>query len=317
MFGFYSISSAPISSQSGLAPLAVTLTDTITSNDTLVVSGGIGLVDSVASSENLSFAFGFSRNLTDSIVSGETLQALSPPGLLDISASFDTYTAYVPPLPPTLPIFPTLPVVGWSVHKKLIGSSRAVTAITGRGSQVATAVYPRWAFTLSFGGDSWMRDQTQNIVPYAPLAGFTEFEQLSALFLACQGSNGEFYYADPDDNSRSSQTVGTGDGVTTTFSLFFTWGTGPFSPSFTSPVGGIELIDQVYFNGSPISSALYVLDATRTKLIFTSPPAGGVLITADFYFYYRCRFLDDTFTFNQFAYNLWENKEVRFESVKP
>lgn len=199
-------------------------------------------------------------------------------------------------------------------------SSRVITAASGRETQLACAVYPRWAFTLNYGGDSWLRDQTQNIVIDPTLAGFTELEQISGLFIACLGSYGEFYYSDPDDFSRSNQFVGIGNGSITTFPLTYSWGNGPFSPAMTIPVGGIQTINAVYFNGVVQSSALYSLDATNTQLVFGSAPgtpSAGVFITIDFAFYFRCRFLDDQMNYSQFARNLWDNKEVRFESVKP
>ena len=128
-------------------------------------------------------------------------------------------------------------------------ASRAVTAATGRQTQLACAAYPRWAFTLIYGGSSWLREQTQNIIPDSTLSGFTELEQISGLWLLCQGAYGEFYYDDPDDDSRLAQAVGTGDGTTTSFPLFYQWGIGPTAPPLTIPVGGINTIDTVYFNG--------------------------------------------------------------------
>jgi hypothetical protein len=59
------------------------------------------------------------------------------------------------------------------------------------------------------------------------------------------------------------------------------------------------------------------LDATRTQIVFTSAPSSGVVITADFHFYFRCRFLADVEEFSQWAKNLWELKELKFQSVKP
>jgi uncharacterized protein (TIGR02217 family) len=214
-------------------------------------------------------------------------------------------------------VFPVLPPLAWSVHKKPILASRTTTSATGRGTQLACAVYPRWAFTLTYGDGSWLRDQTQNIVPDSTLAGFAELEQLSGLFLACRGSYGEFYYSDPDDNSREHEFVGTGDGTTTTFPLYYSWGLGPFSPTLTIPVGGINTLDAVYIGAVVQSPSTYSMDATNTQLVFAVPPAAGYIITVDFHFYFRCRFLNDTFEFSQFAQNKWENKETLFESVKP
>jgi uncharacterized protein (TIGR02217 family) len=218
--------------------------------------------------------------------------------------------------PSPTPVFPTLPSQAWSVHKKPILSSRVTTAVSGRSNRLACAAYPRWAFTLTFGGESaWLRDQTQNSVAQAPV-GFTELQQISGLFMACLGAYGEFYFTDPDDSSRSNQSVGTGDGSTTTFPLYYSWGSGPLTPPLTFPVTGINTIDAVYFNGVLQSASLYSLDSTKTKLVFTSAPGAGVVITADFHFYFRCRFLDDKVSFSQWAQNLWDTKEVQFESVK-
>lgn len=219
--------------------------------------------------------------------------------------------------PNPTPVFPTLSPLTWSSHKKPILSSRSTVAITGRGNQLACAAYPRWAFTLSYGGgNSWLRDQTENITPDANLAGFTELQQLTGLFLVCLGPYGEFFYSDPDDNSRLSQFVEIGDGATTTFPLYYSWGSGPFTPSMTIPVGGIQTLDAVYLNGVSQSPSTYSLDSSLTQLVFTSAPSSGVAITADFHFYFRCRFLDDELKLSMWAQNLWDVKEVRFESVK-
>lgn len=219
--------------------------------------------------------------------------------------------------PNPTPIFPVLPPLAWSVHKKPILASRVTTAITGKATQLACAVYPRWAFTLTYGGNSWLRDRTQNSTPDPTMGSYTEFEQLSGLFLACQGSYGEFYYDDPDDDSRSGQFIGQGNGTSVSFPILCSWGSGPFSPPMYFVVGGVNVINAVYLNGVVVGAANYSLDSTKTQLIFTSPPAAGANITMDYSFYYRCRFLDDTLNFSQFAQNRWECKEVRFESVKP
>jgi uncharacterized protein (TIGR02217 family) len=212
--------------------------------------------------------------------------------------------------PNPTPIFPALASVGWSVLKKPIMSSRVVISATGIETQFATAAFPRWAFTLTY---NWLRDQTQNIVPDQTLMGFQEFQAISSLFLACKGSYGEFYFEDPDDNSRLNQDVGVGDGANTVFPLFFSWGT-TFG-SYT-PVGGIKSLDAVYLNGVLQSAGSYLL-SNDTTLIFGAAPAPNVLVTSDFHFYFRCRFLDDHLDFSQIMPNRWEAKEIRFESVKP
>lgn len=219
--------------------------------------------------------------------------------------------------PNPVPVFPTLAPETWSVHKVPSFTSTSTRAITGRESQCVRAVFPRWEFTLKYGDDSWLRDQTQNIVPNPKLAGDTELEQISGLFLACLGSYGEFYYNDPDDNSRLAATLGKGDGSTTTFLVYYPWGNGPYAAPFMAPVGGLISVDKIYFNGSPISAALYSIDSTNTKIVFVSAPANGTVITIDFHFYFRCRWSDDMQQYSQWALNLWEYKQCKFKSVKP
>lgn len=219
--------------------------------------------------------------------------------------------------PTPTPIFPILSPLTWSVHKQPSLASDKYTAVSGRDTLLCRAVYPRWEFTLSYGGDSWLREQTQNSTPYTPLSGHTELEQLSGLFLQCLGAYGEFYYSDPDDNSRLTQQIGITDGVNSTFQIYYSIGAGGSLPDFTAPVSGIQTISSVYLNGSLQAGSSYGLDPTKTKLVFTSAPAAGQVITATFSFYYRCRFLADLTEYSQWALNLWEAKQVKFQSVKP
>jgi uncharacterized protein (TIGR02217 family) len=218
--------------------------------------------------------------------------------------------------PDPTPIFPTLFPLTWSVHKTPSFTSTSTVAISGRETQLIRALYPRWEFVLSYSGDSWLRDETQNITPDGSLSGFLELQDISGLFTACLGSYGEFYYSDPDDNSRAGVGLGDGNGTTTTFPIIYTWGTGPFMPQFYAPVGGIQSIQAVYLNGVPQSASTYGVDSTNTMLVFTTPPGLGVAITIDFTFYFRCRFLEDMSNYSQWARNLWENKDVKFKSVK-
>lgn len=220
--------------------------------------------------------------------------------------------------PDPTPVFPDLPPLTWSVHKKPIMSSTVITATTGRECQLARAVYPRWAFLLSYGGgNSWLRDETENIVSDPELPNLLEFHEISALWLACLGSYGEFYYNDPSDNSRALWQAGIGDQNTTTYPLYFTWGTGPFSPPLLLPVQGIASLDAVYLDNVLQDPSTYGVDATNTKLVFNSVVGLNTVILVSFHFYYRCRFLDDQIDFSQWAKNLWELKEIKFESVKP
>jgi hypothetical protein len=271
-----------------------------------------------------------------SILVGDALTALSgissPAGTIyTLLSGYVNQTLSVtapappPPSPPTpisLPIFPVLKPLAWPMVKVPSFTSTVITAVTGRECQLIRGVFPIWTFTLTYGGDSWLREQTQNITPDPRRAGQTELEQISGIFLACLGSYKEFYYSDPQDCSRDRVYVGTGDGLTTTFQIYYTWGNYPAGNlvppySFYAPVGGIDSIQMVYFNTTHQDPATYYLDVTNTKLIFVSPPTAGTHIFIDYYFYFRCRFLNDLQEYEQWALNLWEHKELKFQSVKP
>ena len=45
--------------------------------------------------------------------------------------------------------------------------------------------------------------------------------------------------------------------------------------------------------------------------------AAGVSVTADFTYYFRCRFLDDAAEFDNFMHDLWQLKQLQFVSVLP
>lgn len=192
--------------------------------------------------------------------------------------------------------------------------------MTGRETLLMGTYFPRWQFTLTYGGSSWLRDQTQNIIPDPTMNGRTEMQAISSLFLACQGSYGEFFYDDPDDDSRANQGFAIGVAGQFTYPVPLTWGNGPFNPPFVTLVGfGVNVITSITQNGITVPSADYSLDATFTKVTFTNAVgiSTGDVFHITFSFYYRCRFLDDTLDFNEWASNLWEAKEVIFETVKP
>ena len=219
--------------------------------------------------------------------------------------------------PVPTPVFPALPSQAWSVIRKPSQKTEVTIGITGRECQVARQVFPLWEFNLTFGGDAWLRDQTQNQTPYGPEAGFTELQQLSGLFLACQGSYGEFYFNYPDDNSRLGMPGGTTVAGLLTYPLYFIWGTGPLTPPVYLPVQGINTLDAAYLDGTPLSPTAYGPDSTNTQITLTSDPGSGHILTVDLHFYYRCRFLEDMEEYDAWAYNLWQNKTLKFRSVKP
>lgn len=102
---------------------------------------------------------------------------------------------------------------------------------------------------------------------------------------------------------------GTGDGVTVAFQIGRQLGTG-FDPIYDLNVSPAL---KVYI-GSVLTAA-YTINATGL-ITFSAAPGGGAVLTADFGYYWRVRFADDTLDFEQFVQTLWELKKVSLIQVR-
>lgn len=211
--------------------------------------------------------------------------------------------------PNPTPILPQLPGWSFSVHKRPTWATLEFVAISGRRVSSPQQAYPLWEFELTY---DMLRDQTQNYIPYQRYAGRQEFTQLSELFLACAGKYGQFYFDDPTDNSRNGQQIGIGDGITTQFLALRNWGYGNLATP--EPVGGINTLETIYFNGSPVASNTYSFSGNIITFISAPPP--GTIITIDFHFYYLCQFLEDQHDYEQFMFSLWQMRTLKMRSVK-
>lgn len=203
--------------------------------------------------------------------------------------------------------FPNLATVGWSVHKRPTYASLVSTHVSGREVISPQQAFPLTEFELTY---EILRDQTQNQSIDASTAPFTEYQQLWALFMACNAQWGLFYYSDPSDNSRSVAAIGTGNGTKTVFPVSRAVGT----LGFTEPVGGIDQIQAVYFNSVVQSSSIYA--KVGNTIVFTSAVGNGVVVTADFSYFFLCRFIEDMIDFEQFLKNRWKLRICKFRSVK-
>lgn len=213
--------------------------------------------------------------------------------------------------PTPTPVLPTLN--GFSVRKRPVFASIPQQAVSGREITGAVQAYPLWEFELTY---EILRSRTLNQVVSSYTVPYLELEQLMLVYLVCDGPYGRFYYDDPTDNSRLAQTIATANGTTDEFRAYRTLSTG--STDFTEPVGGINENEtiSVYFDGVLQSDSVWDISSDKQNFTFSSPPANGVVITADFSYYYLCQFLDDVLDFGQFMSNRWSVKSLRFRSVK-
>jgi uncharacterized protein (TIGR02217 family) len=202
-------------------------------------------------------------------------------------------------------VFPALPGLAWSVTKAPTFQTRIQRAVSGRELRALDYPYPLWQFTLVF---AFLRD--------SPTAGFDELRTLMGFYLTCQGAYGTFLFQDPSDYQAVAQYIGTGDSSLGVFQLQRTLGTALPSGGFVEPIVAPNLVTAVYFDGIVQSSSSYSVDPDTGLLTFGTPPATGLVITADFTYSFRCRFVDDSCDFENFMYRLWQLKKLAFISVR-
>jgi len=202
-----------------------------------------------------------------------------------------------------------LPGLSFDLIKRPIWSNAIKISASGLETRTAFWTYPRWSFDLVFevlrSGGTYM-----------------ELERLISFYNSVRGSVDSWLYRDPFDCLVRGQNIGTGDGINATFQLvrrIFNW---------VEPVRDVDADGvSVYLDGAQQYPYNYTVnDRSDGTVVFNTPPAAGVAVTADFTFYFRCRFCQDNGTadevgtdameFNNFMYNLWEAQTVKFLSVK-
>jgi len=205
-------------------------------------------------------------------------------------------------------IFPQLPGLGWSVHKAPRFTTRVQRAVSGRELRVLDQPYPLWTWTLTYG---LLRDRWDTRGAGGLGAGFDELRTLAGFFLAQQGQFQPFLFDDPTDDTITGQVLGTGDASTAAFQLVRDMG------GFAEPMTAPNTVSAVYLDGIVQAPATYAVDGESGVVTFTTPPPQRQVIAADFTYWFRVRFAEDTAEFENFMYQLWQLKQVKLQSVLP
>lgn len=203
-------------------------------------------------------------------------------------------------------IFPTLPGLGWSVIKAPRFATRIQRAVSGRELRALDQPNPLWTWTLTY---SMLRDENDTRAASGPGVGYDELRTLMGFFLQQQGAFQPFLFDDPGDDQTSAQAIGTGDGSTTVFQLVRSMN------GFAEPITAPNAVSSIYFNGIRQISSSYGVDPNTGLVTFLAPPPAGQLVAADFTYFFRVRFSDDTVDFENFLYQLWALKQVNLQSV--
>jgi len=196
-------------------------------------------------------------------------------------------------------VYPTLPGLTWSVTKSPIWKTRVQTTVRGRELRIRDQIYPRWKFQQVYS----FLSGTVRCTP-----GFTEIQIMMNFFQSVQGSWDNWLFDDPTDDFAANQPLGIGNGSQTTFQL-----TRSFAGGFAEPI--IAPFSWVIRKDGVVQGSGFSVNTGTGIVTFSSPPASGVVITADIHYYFRCRFTTDTLDFEEFAKAWWELKKIEFESI--
>jgi uncharacterized protein (TIGR02217 family) len=205
-------------------------------------------------------------------------------------------------------IFPVLPGLGWSVTKMPRFSTRVQRAVAGRELRVLDQPFPVWTWTLTY---TLLRDGWDARAPVGPGAGYDELRRLAGFFLQQQGAFQPFLFDDPTDDAITGQVLGSGNASASAFQLVRTMG------NFAEPVTAPNAVAAIYLDGIRQDAATYSVNAENGVVTFATPPPSGQVVTADFTYWFRVRFADDTAEFENFMYQLWQLKQVKLQSVLP
>lgn len=196
-----------------------------------------------------------------------------------------------------------LPGIRWNRERTPLWETNVQESVSGKESRLSYRQYPRLKFTLQY---ELLRD---NITP-------SEAKKLVGIFNALRGRFDTCLFTDPDFNTVTAESFGTGTGTQTAFQIIATYQNagGP---------GGAELIQN--FNGAP---SIYVNGVLKTGggvdytlgptgiVTFNVAPANGLPLTWTGSFYYRVRFMEDELPLSQFMNRWWQSREVELISVK-
>ena len=201
-------------------------------------------------------------------------------------------------------VFPTLPGLTYSVSRTHEWSNAIQQSVSGKETRIAYWNDARYTWGMQF---TFLRSSTT----------WNEFQSLWGFVSARKGRYDSFLYTDATDNSVTGQAIGTGDSTATVFPMYRTFGTSGQAEVVLAP----NSVTRVVVAGSSISSTQFSIaywGSTNpgTITFSTYAPTNGDAISADFTYYFPCRFDDDVASFENFMYGLWENKKVIFRSIK-
>lgn len=200
-------------------------------------------------------------------------------------------------------VFPNLSGLTYPVKKTPSFQTIPHDAVSGVSTTQSPQPYAKYAYDLPF---EYLRSDNVN----------HELQTLMSFYTACKGMGVPFYFSDPDDNSVTGQLLGVGDGVTKAFPFLRTMGS-VIEPVQSAIAAGLNVYDNSVLK--TLTTDYTILQTsqygTNYGVEFVSAPADGHEITADFSYYWLCRFSEDTNEFSKIMSKIWESRSVKFKTA--
>ena len=139
----------------------------------------------------------------------------------------------------------------------------------------------------------------------------TELQEIVGFFEECEGEATSFYFEPPTLSPVARRRRLPATASTTTFPFTVSIGGATLSPA------GVGTVSAVYLNGVAQASG-YTVNATALapSVTFATAPADGVAITADFHWYFLCRFDDDSEDLEEFMAALYALRSLKLRTVR-
>lgn len=193
-------------------------------------------------------------------------------------------------------VFPSLPGLKWNIKRSPMWKNHKAESVSGKELSVALMAYPNRKYQLAY---EVLRAGAE-----------AELQQLEGFFNSRRGSHDTWLYNDPDDNSVTDQSFGTGDGSKVAFPLLRARG------GFLEPVQAVNGVPTIEVDGvAKTLTTDYTISALGV-VTFTAAPALGAALTWSGAYYWRCRFTLDSLDFDQFMQDLWQLQRLEFRTVK-
>ena len=198
-------------------------------------------------------------------------------------------------------VFPSfnLPNIGYPIKRTAMWKTTVQSAISGFETRISDWTSPLYKWTIDLNA-------------LQSLVSANDFATLLGFYNSRQGQFDSWLYQDADSYSVTNQTIGTGNGTTTTFQLLATTG------GYIEPILAPNVVSHVYNNGTDSGGWTVSNWGTTTPgvVTYSVAPAAGHAITATFTYYYPCRFSADNLDLDNIWQSMYQAQKLSFQSVR-